>query len=48
MNPQTLARATGIFFVITFITSIPALFLYAPLTGNPDFIVSAGADTSVR
>jgi hypothetical protein len=48
MNPQTLARVTGVFFVITFITSIPALFLYAPLTGNPDFIVSAGADTSVR
>ena len=45
---RRLALAAGIFFVITFITSIPALFLYAPVLGNPDFIVSAGADTSVR
>ena len=47
-HSRKLALAAGAFFVITFITSIPALFLYAPVLGNPDFIVSAGADTSVR
>jgi hypothetical protein len=45
---RKLALAAGVFFVITFIPSIPALFLYAPVLNNPDFIVSAGADASVR
>ena len=44
---RKLALAAGVFFVITFIPSIPALFLYAPVLNNPDFIVSAGADASV-
>jgi len=48
MNPQTIARVTGILFLITYITSIPAFFiLYAPVLGDPGYIVGAGADTSV-
>jgi hypothetical protein len=35
-------------YLITFITSIPALFVfYAPVLGDPRYIVGAGADTSV-
>ena len=37
-----------VIWLFTFITSIPALFLCGPVLNNPDFIVSAGADTSVR
>jgi hypothetical protein len=49
MNPQTIARVTGVLFLITYITSIPAaFFLYPPVLGNPNYIVGGGADTSVR
>jgi len=48
MNPQKIARVTGVLFVITFIASIPALILYGPVLNNPDYIVSAGADTRVQ
>jgi hypothetical protein len=48
MNPQTIARVTGVLFLITYITSIPAFFiLYAPVLADPNYIVGAGADTSV-
>ncbi len=48
MNPQTIARVFGVLFLITFITSIPAYFFYAPVLDDPDYIVgAAGADTSV-
>jgi hypothetical protein len=44
-----LALATGIFFVITIIASIPAAFVfYAPVLTDPNYIVTgAGADTLV-
>jgi hypothetical protein len=49
MNPQTIARVTGVLFLITYITSIPAAFvLYPPVLVNPNYIVGGGADTSVR
>jgi hypothetical protein len=49
MNPQTIARVTGVLFLITYVTSIPAaFFLYPPVLTDPNYIVSAGADTSVR
>ena len=49
MNPQKIARVTGVLFLITYITSIPAFFvLYAPVLGDPRYIVGAGADTSVQ
>jgi hypothetical protein len=47
-HPQTIARVFGVLFLITFITSIPAFFFYAPVLDDPDYIVgAAGADTSV-
>ncbi len=43
MNPQKIARVTGVLFVITFIASIPpVLFLYGPLLDNPNYIVGRG------
>jgi hypothetical protein len=48
-SPRTMATVTGWLFVITFITSIPAaFFFYPPLLNDPNYIISAGADTSVR
>jgi hypothetical protein len=47
MNPQTIARVTGVLFLITFITAIPAYFFYVPVLDDPRYIVGAGADTSV-
>ena len=46
-HPQTIARVFGVLFLITFITSIPAFFFYAPVLDDPDYIVGVGADTSV-
>src|SRR3712207_447 len=47
-HPQTIARVFGVLFLITFITSIPAFFFYAPVLDDPNYIVgAAGADTSV-
>jgi hypothetical protein len=34
-------------FVITFVTSIPALFLYGPVLNHTGYITGAGADTRV-
>jgi hypothetical protein len=48
MNPQTTARVFGVLYLITFFTSIPALFVfYAPVLDDPRYIVGAGADNSV-
>jgi hypothetical protein len=48
MNPQQIARVTGVLFLITYITSIPAAFVfYPPMLDDPRYIVGAGADTSV-
>ena len=42
MNPQTLARLTGVLFLITYVTSIPALFVfYAPVLHDPGYITGA-------
>src|ERR671921_2502198 len=44
MNPQKIARLTGVLFVITYIASIPpVLFLYGPLLDDPRYIVGGGA-----
>ena len=43
MNPQKIARVTGVLFLITYITSIPAFFLYGPLLDDPRYIVGGGA-----
>ncbi|MGH3148704.1 MAG: DUF4386 domain-containing protein [Rubrobacter sp.] len=43
MNPQKIARLTGVLFLITYITSIPAFFLYGPLLDDPRYILGGGA-----
>jgi hypothetical protein len=44
MNPQKIARITGVLFVITFIASIPpVLFLYGPLLDDPRYVVGGDA-----
>ena len=44
MNPQQIARVTGVLFLITYITSIPpVLFLYGPLLDDPRYILGGGA-----
>jgi Domain of unknown function (DUF4386) len=49
VDPQKIARVTGVLFVITFITAIPAaLVLYVPVLDDPDYIVGGGgADNRV-
>jgi hypothetical protein len=48
VNPQTLARVTGVLFLITYLTSIPAFFVfYAPVLHDPGYITGAGPDTGV-
>ncbi len=45
---RTMATVTGVLFLLTFITSIPAqLVLYAPLLKDPTYILGAGADMGV-
>lgn len=41
------ALVAGVLYLITFISSIPALFLLDPVLSNPDYILGAGADTQV-
>jgi hypothetical protein len=43
VNPQKIARITGVLFVITYITSIPAFFLYGPLLNDPRYLLGGGA-----
>jgi Domain of unknown function (DUF4386) len=41
-------RAAGIFYLITFVTSVPALLLLkASVLGHPDYVTSAGHDARV-
>src|SRR5215208_8403854 len=49
MNPQTIARVTGILFLITFATSIPPfVYHYVPVVDDPRYIVGGGgADNRV-
>jgi hypothetical protein len=41
------ARAAGIFYLITFVSSIPALILIGPVLHHADYVTSAGQDTRV-
>jgi Domain of unknown function (DUF4386) len=41
------ALVAGVLYLITFISSIPAVLLLGPVLSNPNYIVSAGADTQV-
>ena len=44
---RKLALAGGIAYLMTFIFSIPAVFLYGPVLSDPAYILSAGADSQV-
>jgi hypothetical protein len=42
------ARITGVLFILTFVTAIPAaLLLYTPVLDDASYVVGAGADTDV-
>jgi hypothetical protein len=41
------ALVTGVLYLVTFITSIPALVLYGPVLNDPRYILGAGADTRI-
>jgi hypothetical protein len=48
LNPERkTALVAGVLFVITFLTSIPALLLYDPVLNDAHYILGAGADTRV-
>lgn len=46
-SSRKIAMVTGVFFIITFVASIPGLLLYGPLLNNPNYIIGSGADTSI-
>ncbi|HET9841404.1 MAG TPA: DUF4386 domain-containing protein [Nocardioides sp.] len=46
-NGRGHARAGGIFYLVTFAVSIPALLMLDPILNNPGYIVSGGHDTQV-
>jgi len=41
------ALVAGILYLVTFASAIPAVFLLDPVLNDPNYIVSAGADTQV-
>ncbi|MEZ0074173.1 DUF4386 domain-containing protein [Planotetraspora sp. GP83] len=41
------ALVAGVLYLITIVTSIPALILYGPVLNHPDYIVGPGPDTGV-
>jgi len=41
------ALVAGVLYLLTFVTSIPAVFLYDPVLHDPGYIVGPGADTAV-
>lgn len=46
---RKIAFVAGFLYLLTFISSIPAVFLQSPVLNDPNFIISgAGADTQVR
>jgi Domain of unknown function (DUF4386) len=47
MSSQGTARLAGFLFVMTFVTSIPALLLYNDVLNETHFIVNTGSDTKV-
>jgi hypothetical protein len=41
------ALIAGVFYLVTFASSIPAVFLLGPVLNDPNYVLSAGNDTSV-
>jgi hypothetical protein len=46
-SPRKAALVAGVLFIITFVTSIPALLLYNPVLKHTGYIVGAGADKRI-
>jgi hypothetical protein len=46
-RPRTLARIAGVFWILTFVTSIPALILYAPVLNHAHYVLGGGTDTRI-
>jgi uncharacterized membrane protein (UPF0182 family) len=44
---QRTARIAGVWFAITFVASIPALFLYKPLLKHHNYILGSGVDNRI-
>jgi hypothetical protein len=44
---RKVALVAGVLYLITFISSIPAVLLLGPVLSNPNYIVGGGADTQV-
>jgi hypothetical protein len=44
---RKLALAAGLFYIATFVFSIPALGFYDDVLNNPDFVFGAGSDSAV-
>jgi hypothetical protein len=45
--PRKLALIAGVFWIVTFVASIPALFLYAPVLDHVHYVLGAGSDTRI-
>lgn len=41
------AFAAGTFYILTFLTSIPAVFLLAPILSDPNYVTGPGADARI-
>ena len=44
---QRTARIAGVLFILTFVTSIPALLLYAPVLNHSGYVTGTGVDTQI-
>jgi hypothetical protein len=44
---RKIALVAGVLYLITFISSIPAVFLLDPVLSDPNYVLGAGADTQV-
>jgi hypothetical protein len=47
MNTRRIATLTGVLFIITFITSIPAKLIYDSILNEPGYMAGAGDDSSL-
>lgn len=47
MTPRRHATAAGVLYLMTHVTSIPALILYGPVLNNTDYIIGGGADNRI-
>jgi hypothetical protein len=47
-SPRRAARIAGLFFIGTFVFSIPALILYGPLLNDANYVVGGGADPQIH